>query len=799
MSSASPEPSLTRLELREELARFAEEVIERDMGKLGVRLDEICRRLPQTLNLSIADPELPLNELSALASGGCAPMEQELLSRYTRVVQDAHGRKARSGSLTTGKSGQRSVSCDSWCSQGSGGSGKSSKSCKSFKSVSPRHRSRRSAGAALNMLASKFSSANSKSSEPPLESEIIRRRRPSITEQMAGAWSNSSDGAVLGGGVPDAPSGSSKISGPLLESEILLRRRPSITEQMAGAWSNFSDGAVLGDGVQDASPPLALLLAGFSGGTVAPAPLQPHAETAQLPPTQPPPPLALPEPPQPVATPPAAAEKTALAVPVDDPATAEDGRPVYNLSAHRRNFLAHTEKKNSVEESGQQAQEGVKKNYAQVVPVNSLEEDGYSEPSLGISEPQETTSMSVRRIVESAYFDYLSAVLIMLNAISLGLQTDYMARELTAEEPLVLAVIEKIFCFCFTAELVLRLIVHRLQFFWMPGWRWNLFDCLIVGMQLAEEVVAIIAVICGSSDGYMQTSEQSDGSGRDDDGGAANFSVLRVIRVLRLVRIVRLARIMHLISELRTIVVSIFSSMQSLMWTMALLLIIIYIIAVYITQMVTDHMVNGDTEHLMGDLSELRRLYGSVGRSILSLFQFISGGISWDLGLDPLMVQISPWLGILFSLYIGFAIFALMNITTGVFVENALKTANKDQELFLMHHADQLFRKVDLDQSGDISWDEFSSQLETQEMQLYFKAIDLDPCEADDLFKIIDFDGKGTIDADEFVYGCLRLRGTARAIDLAAFMQSFVKTSHKIQTSLNCLLSRMTEVSRAVA
>merc|ERR1719272_2711098 len=70
-----------------------------------------------------------------------------------------------------------------------------------------------------------------------------------------------------------------------------------------------------------------------------------------------------------------------------------------------------------------------------------------------------------------------------------------------------------------------------------------------------------------------------------------NFRLLRILRILRLVRILRVVRVLHLISELRVIVSSIVGSFRSLIWVVVLLLLMIYIVAVFFTQSVTDHIV----------------------------------------------------------------------------------------------------------------------------------------------------------------------------------------------------------------
>eukprot|EP00405_Crypthecodinium_cohnii_P029335 CAMPEP_0206507074 /NCGR_PEP_ID=MMETSP0324_2-20121206/57269_1 /ASSEMBLY_ACC=CAM_ASM_000836 /TAXON_ID=2866 /ORGANISM="Crypthecodinium cohnii, Strain Seligo" /LENGTH=259 /DNA_ID=CAMNT_0053997175 /DNA_START=146 /DNA_END=925 /DNA_ORIENTATION=+ len=91
----------------------------------------------------------------------------------------------------------------------------------------------------------------------------------------------------------------------------------------------------------------------------------------------------------------------------------------------------------------------------------------------------------------------------------------------------------------------------------------------------------------------------------------------------------------------------------------------------------------------------------------------------------------------------------------------------------MLHFVRQLFLKADADGSGFLTWDKFKATLDSDEMGMYFEAMDLDIDEAEDLFRLLDADGSGEVDFDEFVNGCFRLRGSAKAIDLAAFMAEY--------------------------
>merc|ERR1712187_629449 len=73
----------------------------------------------------------------------------------------------------------------------------------------------------------------------------------------------------------------------------------------------------------------------------------------------------------------------------------------------------------------------------------------------------------------------------------------------------------------------------------------------------------------------------------------------------------------------------------------------------------------------------------------------------------------------------------------------------------------------DDDSCDHITWEVFRSKLDDPEMKEYFRAINVDPSEAQGLFWLLDADGTCGLDCEELVHGLLRLRGSAKSLDLA--------------------------------
>jgi len=298
-------------------------------------------------------------------------------------------------------------------------------------------------------------------------------------------------------------------------------------------------------------------------------------------------------------------------------------------------------------------------------------------------------------------------------------------------------------------------VVLRNLFECTHGFWWNIFDCAVVGCQLSEVIVDLCTRL--TSNALSQKA-----------------GILRLVRIFRSIRIFRSLRIFHLLGGLRMLVVSIYDSVRSLAWTFVLLFLTIYVLAVFLTQVVTDWRIqNPESSDGL-----LQNFYGSVDRSLVSLYKTVSDGIHWGEVSDPL-IERSPWFTLVFVLHMGFMLFAVMNVVTGVFVELAIRKAGDDEKRILLRQMRELFQEAGDKSSGMITLDDFIRCIDAQGMQAYLTAIDIDPQDARQLFKLLDVEGHGTIDTDELVSSCLRLHGSAKAIELAAFICEYRRWSRR--------------------
>lgn len=367
------------------------------------------------------------------------------------------------------------------------------------------------------------------------------------------------------------------------------------------------------------------------------------------------------------------------------------------------------------------------------------------------------------RLLSSPHCETLIAISIMVSSLFVGFETDMEARRLHEGEPWpdVFFACSCIFTAIFTVELVIRLLAFRWGFFGRDKLWWSCVDSVLVVSALLETGIQILVRL----DSYP---------GIGHVGDASALRLLRILRITRILRTLRMTRLVRFIASLRTLVASIWATLQSLMWALLLLVIIIYTVAIVLTQVTTEHLSEVESDDV------LNNFWGNLPLAMLTLFKSIAGGVSWHDVVEPL--SFSPWLVGIFTMYIFFTYFAVLNVITGVFCQSAIETVAQDPDLGAQAVLNKrksyteklqgLFGSVDRDGSGQITISELETLLSDEHMQAYLAAMGVEVDDAWSMFKLIDADESGSIDVDEFVNGVIRLQGNAKSVDMQTMLDS---------------------------
>jgi len=382
--------------------------------------------------------------------------------------------------------------------------------------------------------------------------------------------------------------------------------------------------------------------------------------------------------------------------------------------------------------------------------------------------------VALHRAVKHEYFDYIMGIFLILNALSIGWQVDYLAGHEETTPPGYFRAIEAIFCIIFALELAARLLVYGRRLYRMPGWQWNVFDTLLVIFQIIDELTMLLF-----TEGAIKEAVEQMG----------------VFRILRLGRVIRLIRMVRLIPELKSMVYLISASMWSFFWTLMLLLLLLYCFAVYYTEQSSVLA----KEHKGSIAADIRVHWGSVPKSILTLYSAITGGDDWHNFVKVFEGDSTYFVNVfIFCAYIAFAILVMLNLVTGVFVEGAQRIIKEDKDNEMIRQVCKLFKAADIDGNHTISYDEFQAQIDANRMDDYFQAVELSRQEARQLFKLLDVDRSDSLSVEEFVRGTLRLKGPARSVDLAALTYDYNSTKsmlNKIEARVGHIMLMLGKVT----
>lgn len=213
----------------------------------------------------------------------------------------------------------------------------------------------------------------------------------------------------------------------------------------------------------------------------------------------------------------------------------------------------------------------------------------------------------LRRLVDGDRFQRFIVAVIVLNAVTLGLET---SERVVATYGGLLHALDRLALAIFVVELVLRLVAYGPRFFRDP---WSVFDFLIIG-------IALIPVT-----------------------GA--FSVLRALRILRVLRLVAL------VPSMRGVVTALLTAVPGMASIAALLGLLLYVSAVMATQ-------------LFGDGVPDR--FGDLSTSLFTLFQVMTTDDWANIARAAMAVQPLAW--IFFVIYLLLSTFAVLNLFIAVVV-----------------------------------------------------------------------------------------------------------------------------------
>eukprot|EP00927_Polykrikos_kofoidii_P053235 TRINITY_DN4750_c0_g2_i1.p1 TRINITY_DN4750_c0_g2~~TRINITY_DN4750_c0_g2_i1.p1 ORF type:complete len:634 (-),score=91.76 TRINITY_DN4750_c0_g2_i1:155-2056(-) len=278
-------------------------------------------------------------------------------------------------------------------------------------------------------------------------------------------------------------------------------------------------------------------------------------------------------------------------------------------------------------------------------------------------------------------------------------------------------------------------------------------------------------------------------------------SILIIVRSLRSLRICRLV---FFLPQVRVVLMTILSSMNALFWLLVVMLCVMFVFAVILTEGAGQLLQHGEVPHEL--IEDMTRDFGSVVRSVYTLFQSAVGGIEWG-GPAGLTLHFGLGYFAVFLSYISLMMFSVLNVVLGFFVDGAIQLMERDREICRVRLIEQnrniaddlvtLLKGLDTDGDGEITYGEWLHALADSKIRLLLGVLGFDTVDVKQLFDLLDADDSGTISLRELVRGMQRVRGkvTALHVDLVLKQTDRLITMENLLASLDSQLKTLIPAS----
>jgi len=300
----------------------------------------------------------------------------------------------------------------------------------------------------------------------------------------------------------------------------------------------------------------------------------------------------------------------------------------------------------------------------------------------------------------------------------------------------------------FCLEVLLRLIAAEGEYFKVP---WNLFDLGIV-------VLGVICEIVGSL-----------------------LSFVVYIRVLRIVRLFRTVRILVTFRELYIIMHGMVSTLRAIWWAFVLMACLLAMWSVFAVEVL--HQYNLKIPYDKDECPRCKYAFGSVWQAMVTLFQTVVIGDDWGQVVIPLVdrypLTSMIFLGLHFTVALG-----LVNLILAVIVDKAAEAREEDAKAISSMRENKqrqakrslvkLCMEMDVDKSGSLTLDELMDGFRNSRgFRSVLDVLDVDKEDLECVFRIMDQDRSGDVSYCEFVDLLYRMK-TQNSKTLLMFIKHYV-------------------------
>eukprot|EP00927_Polykrikos_kofoidii_P001421 TRINITY_DN10533_c0_g1_i1.p1 TRINITY_DN10533_c0_g1~~TRINITY_DN10533_c0_g1_i1.p1 ORF type:complete len:717 (-),score=143.46 TRINITY_DN10533_c0_g1_i1:77-2227(-) len=247
----------------------------------------------------------------------------------------------------------------------------------------------------------------------------------------------------------------------------------------------------------------------------------------------------------------------------------------------------------------------------------------------------------------------------------------------------------------------------------------------------------------------------------------SEFGIVRIVRLTRILRIVRGLRRLPFYTDLKLLVEGLLGSVTTVLFTLMILTIAILTSSLCFVQLVGRKDLYGSSEQVLAAWAKFRGFF----QTARTLTRFMHNDSAQDI-MHILMGPL-PLIWIPLLIFSAVSSLVLMNLVTGVIVNNALKRAECIQEELLAEArqkkmADSLelaeaFRSV-ATRDGEIALSDIKELMESAEMEKALAGQDLSPSDVENIFGLLEHNGEA-MNLENFLAALRGWTGPAKVKD----------------------------------
>ncbi|EER13485.1 conserved hypothetical protein [Perkinsus marinus ATCC 50983] len=235
----------------------------------------------------------------------------------------------------------------------------------------------------------------------------------------------------------------------------------------------------------------------------------------------------------------------------------------------------------------------------------------------------------------------MMGIIILLNAIEIGIQTDA-----TDPDHPIFETLNVFFVLVYIVELIIRIYYNRADFF---NDAFNIFDCILVFKTIVETFIV---------------------------SGSALKSLLS-LRLVRMIRLIRLVRLLRFFRELWLVLTGIIAMLKTLAWVTLLLFSLTWVCAILLRLVLGKSTAWAFTTRQIAGPYEFfdpYEYFGTPWAGLLTLFQ-VTTQDNWMISVARPVCRIYPIMWLFFLPYLFITAYAILNVMLASIINNAIEAA----------------------------------------------------------------------------------------------------------------------------